>query len=62
METRSQIPTGDLTLLNGEVTEVNQDGAVPVATVHVVMTNQNDDVMATGDAKLRLPTESTPEA
>jgi hypothetical protein len=32
----------------------------PVATVHVVMTNQNKAVLASGDARIRLPTETLP--
>jgi hypothetical protein len=62
MTYRSPAFTGDLTLLNGEVTEVSQEGPLPIATVHVTMTNQNDDVMASGDAKVRLPTETQPAA
>lgn len=62
MTYRSPAFTGDLTRINGEITEMNSEGPVPVATIHVIMTNQNDDVMATGDAKVRLPTETHPES
>jgi hypothetical protein len=62
MSYRSPALTGDLTLLDGEVTEVSNDHASgqPVATVAVTMTNQNGDVMATGSAQLKLPTETLP--
>ncbi len=33
-----------------------------MATVHVVMTNQKQEVLASGDAKIRLPTETLPAA
>jgi acyl dehydratase len=48
--------TGDVTYLNGEVTGIDYDNAAgPIATVAVRMTNQNDVVMAKGDAKVLLP-------
>jgi hypothetical protein len=48
--------TGDATYLNGEVKDINYEGAAgPIATVAVVMTTQNDVVMAKGDAKVQLP-------
>jgi hypothetical protein len=56
--------TGDLTLLDGEVTEISHDdpSGQPVATIHVVMSNQREETLASGDAKVRLPTESLPVA
>ena len=62
MSYRSPALTGDLTLLNGEVTEVLEDPNTgqPLAKVSVVMTNQKDEIMASGEATLRLPTESSP--
>jgi hypothetical protein len=48
--------TGDLTVLNGEVTAIDYDNASgPIATVAVRMSNQNDVVLAKGDAKVLLP-------
>ncbi len=62
MAYRSPALTGDLTLLNGEVTKIDHGdpSGRPVATVHVVMTNQKDAVLASGDAEIRLPTETLP--
>jgi hypothetical protein len=62
MSYRSPALTGDLTLLNGEVTAISQDDPTgqPVATVNVVMTNQKEEVLASGDAEIRLPTETLP--
>ena len=48
--------TGDVTYLNGEVTNVDYDNAAgPIANVAVRMTNQNDVVMAKGEAQVQLP-------
>jgi hypothetical protein len=60
MAYRSPALTGDLTYLDGEVTAIDQEGALPVATVHVTMTNQRGEEMAVGDAEVRLPTETLP--
>jgi hypothetical protein len=62
MSYRSPAMTGDLTKLDGHVVEVGYDdpSGQPVAQVHVVMTNQNADVLAEGDALIRLPTETQP--
>jgi hypothetical protein len=62
MSYRSPALTGDLTLLDGEVTHIDYDdpSGQPVATVHVVMTNQKEEVLASGDAEIRLPTEAQP--
>ncbi len=62
MQYRSPALTGDLTYLNGEVLAVDQAGADgrPIATVRVIMTNQREEVMASGRAEVRLPTETLP--
>jgi hypothetical protein len=62
MSYRSPAMTGDLTLLDGEVVDINYDdpSGQPVAKVHVVMTNHNEAILAEGDALVRLPTESLP--
>ena len=62
MSYRSPALTGDLTLLDGEVTGIAHDDPAgqPVATVHVVMSNQKEEVLASGDAEIRLPTETLP--
>lgn len=58
MQYRSPAFTGDVTYLNGVVTEVSHDDpAGPVATVRVTMTDQNDSVMASGSAEVQLPNE-----
>jgi hypothetical protein len=64
MSYRSPALTGDVTYLDGEVERVDwsDPSGRPVATVSVVMTNQHGDVMASGAAELRLPTERLPEA
>jgi hypothetical protein len=64
MSYRSPALTGDLTLLNGEVTALSHDhpSGQPVATVQVTMTNQKDEIMATGNAEVKLPTETLPAA
>jgi acyl dehydratase len=54
MSYRSPAFTGDVTFLDGRVTELRwSDG--PVAVVEVVMTNQRAEVMAKGTAEVRLP-------
>jgi acyl dehydratase len=62
MQYRSPALTGDVTYLNAEVVELASERATgqPVATLRVVMTNQRDEVMASGQAELRLPTERLP--
>ncbi len=62
MSYRSPAMTGDLTLLDGEVTRVSQDdpSGQPLATIHVVMSNQRKETLAEGDAEVRLPTETLP--
>jgi len=63
MSYRAPAMTGDLTKLNGEVAEIQHDdpSGQPVARVHIVMTNQEEAVLAEGDALVRLPTETLPE-
>jgi acyl dehydratase len=56
MQYRSPALTGDVTYLDGEVVEMNYDDpSGPIASVKVVMTNQDDSVMASGQAQVRLP-------
>ncbi len=57
MKYRSPALTGDVTYLNGEVTDLQYDerSGEPIATVRVSMTNQKDEVMAGGSAEVRLP-------
>jgi hypothetical protein len=64
MSYRAPAMTGDLTKLDGEVMDIQYDdpSGQPVAKVHIEMTNQSQDVLAQGDALLRLPTETLPEA
>jgi len=61
---RTPAMTGDLTLLNGEVSNVKEDPMTgqPLAVVQVTMTNQDDAVLATGGAEVRLPTADLPRA
>jgi hypothetical protein len=64
MNYRAPALTGDVTYLNGTVSRVDwgDPSGRPVATVEVVMTNQRDEVMASGAAEVRLPSERQPEA
>jgi acyl dehydratase len=62
MQYRSPAFTGDVTYLDGEVIGVSLDGPQPIASVKVVMTNQREEVMASGTAELRLPSEELPAA
>ncbi len=57
MSYRSPALVGDATFLKGEVTQLARDpeDGRSIATVHVEMTNQREEVMASGDAELRLP-------
>ncbi len=63
MSYRSPALVGDLTYLNATVTDVQEqrNTGLPIATVEIVMTNQKDDVMASGEAEVLLPTETLPE-
>jgi hypothetical protein len=63
MSYRSPALTGDVTYLDGEVVSLAHDDASgrPVETVKVVMTNQDDEIMASGHAELRLPGEHDPQ-
>jgi hypothetical protein len=63
MTYRAPVLTGDLTYVDGEVIEVQAAGAdLPIVTVAVTMTNQRAEVLASGTAELRLPTETAPAA
>ena len=57
MSYRSPALLGDVTYLNGEVTKLGfePETGAPVATVTVTMTNQREEIMASGDAEIRLP-------
>jgi len=56
MQYRAPAFSGDVTFLNGEVVALDHEGPDgPVATVKVVMTNQDDTVMAQGQAEIELP-------
>ena len=53
MQYRAPALSGDVTFLNGEVVALDHDGSGgPIATVKVVMTNQDDAVMASGTAEI----------
>jgi hypothetical protein len=54
---RSPALTGDATFLNGEVVALEPEPrtGAPIASVKVVMTTQDGDVMASGQAEIRLP-------
>ncbi|HXK25745.1 MAG TPA: MaoC family dehydratase N-terminal domain-containing protein, partial [Myxococcota bacterium] len=58
MQYRSPALSGDVTWLDGEVAAFDASGPVPIATVRVVMTNQDGAVMAQGSADVELPTPS----
>ena len=62
MQYRSPALTSDVTYLDGEVTaiETEEGSGQPVATVRVTMSNQDAAIMASGEATLRLPTETQP--
>ena len=54
---RNPALTHDATFLNGEVVNLVEDRSSgrPLATVKAVMTNQDDEVMASGQAEILLP-------
>jgi len=64
MQFRSPALVGDVTYLEGEVLEVEEEesSGQPLATVQVTMTNQDGSIMANGTAELRLPTDKLPAA
>ena len=64
MQFRSPALVGDVTYLDGEVLEVEEEesSGQPLATVQVTMTTQDGSIMANGTAELRLPTEKLPAA
>ncbi len=57
MQYRYPALTGDACFLDGEVVGLSEDPSTgqPLAAVKVVMTNQDDDVMAIGQAEILLP-------
>jgi acyl dehydratase len=57
MQYRAPALSGDATFLNGEVLglDYGDPGGAPLATVKVVMTNQDGTVMASGRAEIELP-------
>jgi acyl dehydratase len=59
MQYRFPAFTGDVTYLDGEVSEMVWDdpSGLPLAVVQVTMTNHKGDIMAKGQAEVRLPTE-----
>jgi acyl-CoA thioesterase FadM len=63
MSYRSPAFTGDVTFIDGEVEEISEERLTgqPIAHLKVVMTNQRNEVMASGTAEVRLPTETRPE-
>ena len=58
MQYRAPALTGDATFLNGEVVAIDHSdpSGQPIASVKVVMTNQDEAVMAQGTAEIALPT------
>jgi hypothetical protein len=62
MSYRSPALIGDATFLNGEVAAIDYNDASgqPIVAIDVTMTNQRDEVMASGRAEARLPTEELP--
>ena len=58
MQYRSPALTGDVTFIDGEVVEMSHDDpSGPIATIKLVMTSQNDSVMASGTAEVQLPSQ-----
>ena len=57
MQYRAPALTGDVTFINGEVVglDMSDESGHPVATVKVTMTNQDNAVMAVGNAEILLP-------
>jgi hypothetical protein len=53
MKYRAPALTGDVTFVDGRVTDLVDRGTV--AVVDVVMTNQREETMAQGTAEVRLP-------
>ena len=59
MKYTSPAHTGDATFLNGEVTGIDYNTADgPIANISVRMTNQQDVLLAKGDAQVLLPSET----
>jgi acyl dehydratase len=64
MSYRSPALTGDVTYLDGAVTRVDwsDPSGRPIAHVALTMTNQKGEIMASGSAEVRMPTERLPVA
>ncbi len=54
MQYRAPAFTGDMTYIDGEVKKITDTAEGPLATIQVVMTNQDDTVMAKGTAEMLL--------
>jgi acyl dehydratase len=56
--------TGDVALLDGEVVDVSLDDprghGQPIATIRAMMVNQRDEIMASAQIQVRLPSETLP--
>jgi acyl dehydratase len=63
MKYRAPALTGDVTYLDGEVTEVDYDrkSSRPRVNIRVSMTNQLGALLAAGDVQILLPSETDPE-
>ncbi len=57
MKFRAPALTGDVTYIDGEVSNLNYDdpSGSPIATLQIRMTNQDDNLMAIGAAEVMLP-------
>ena len=62
MSYRSPALIGDVTFLSGRVAEIDYSdpSGQPICAIDVTMTNQREEVMATGRAEARLPTDELP--
>jgi len=56
MQYRAPAFTGDITYIDAQVKAISDTAEGPLATIQVVMTNQDDTVMAKGTAEMLLPT------
>ena len=54
MSYRSPAFEGDLTLLDGEVISADASSGTEMVRIAVTMTNQHEDVMASGEVLVRL--------
>lgn len=62
MQYRAPALTGDVTRLEAEVIETDEESSTgqPIARVRIEMKNQDGVLMASGTAEVRLPTETLP--